>query len=61
MAANQNTQDLIKRVTEAAVKAVAARDNVTVAFGPGAHGITQTEEGCQAHLPTPVRTFGEDD
>ena len=61
MTANQNTQDLIKRVTEAAVKAVAARDNVTVAFAPGAHGITQTEEGSQAHLPTPVRTFGEED
>ena len=61
MSADQDSQDLIKRVTEAAVKAVAARDDVTVSFAPGAHGITQTEDGSQARLPTPARTFGEGD
>ena len=61
MSSDQENQDLIKRVTEAAVKAVAARDNVTVAFAPGAHGISQTEEGSQARLPTPIRSFGEED
>ena len=61
MSSDQENQNLIKRVTEAAVKAVAARDNVTVAFAPGAHGISQTEEGSQARLPTPIRSFGEED
>ena len=61
MPPDQDVQDLIKRVTEATVKAVAARDNVTVSFAPGAHGITQTEDGTQARLPTPVRVFGKDD
>ena len=61
MPPDQDAQDLIKRVTEATVKAVAARDNVTVSFAPGAHGITQTEDGTQARLPTPVRVFGEGD
>ncbi|MDC0196056.1 cobaltochelatase subunit CobT [Gammaproteobacteria bacterium] len=58
MSPDQDAQDLIKRVTEATVKAVSAQDNVTVAFAPGAHGITQTEDGTQARLPTPVRSFG---
>ncbi len=61
MSADQENQDLIKRVTEAAVKAVALRDDVTVSFAPGAHGISQTEEGGQARLPTPARAFGEGD
>jgi cobaltochelatase CobT len=61
MSGDQDNQDLIKRVTEAAVKAVAARDDVTVSFAPGAHGLTQTEEGSQARLPTPARTFGQSD
>jgi len=61
MSSGKDTQDLIKRVTEATVKAVSAQDNVTVAFAPGAHGITQTEDGRQARLPTPVKTFGENE
>ena len=59
MSPGQDAQDLIKRVTEATVKAVSARDNITVAFAPGAHGITQTEDGTQARLPSPVRSFGD--
>ncbi len=55
MSADQDNQDLIKRVTEATVKAVSARDNVSVAFAPGAHGLSHTEEGSQARLPTPTR------
>ena len=35
MSGDHESQDLIKRVTEAAVKAVAARDDVTVAFARG--------------------------
>ena len=61
MPTDQENQDLIKRVTEAAVKAIAGQENVTVAFGPGAHGISATEEGSQARLPAPIRSFGEDD
>ena len=61
MTSDQDTQDLIKRVTEAAVKAVSAQDNVTVSFAPGAHGITQSQEVSQARLPTPIRTFSEKD
>ena len=61
MSGDHESQDLIKRVTEAAVKAVAARDDVTVAFAPGAHGLTQTEDGSQARLPTPARQFAKDD
>jgi cobaltochelatase CobT len=61
MSSDQDTQDLVKRVTEATVKAVSAREDVTVSFSPGAHGITQTEDGSQARLPTPIRTFGEKD
>lgn len=55
MSADQDNQDLIKRVTEAAVKAVSARDDVSVAFAPGAHGLNYTEEGSQARLPAPTR------
>ncbi len=61
MSGDHESQDLIKRVTEAAVKAVAARDDVTVAFAPGAHGLTQTEDGSQARLPTPARQFAKGD
>jgi cobaltochelatase CobT len=61
MSPDQDAQDLIKRVTEATVKAVSAQDNVTVAFAPGAHGLTQTEDGTQARLPTPVRSFGNNE
>jgi cobaltochelatase CobT len=57
MSNDQDNHNLIKRVTEAAVKAVAARENVVVTFSPGAHGIAQTEDGSQARLPTPTRTF----
>ncbi|MDP7101548.1 MAG: cobaltochelatase subunit CobT [Rhodospirillales bacterium] len=61
MSGDHESQDLIKRVTEAAVKAVAARDDITVAFAPGAHGLTQTEDGSQARLPTPARQFAKGD
>tara|TARA_B100000315_G_scaffold186829_1_gene176358 strand:+ start:9399 stop:11255 length:1857 start_codon:yes stop_codon:yes gene_type:complete len=61
MSGDQESQDLIKRVTEAAVKAVSARDDVTVAFAPGAHGLTRTEDGSQARLPTPARQFAKGD
>ena len=61
MSGDHESQDLIKRVTEAAVKAVAARDDITVAFAPGAHGLTQTKDGSQARLPTPARQFAKGD
>ncbi len=61
MAIDQENQDLIKRVTEATLKAVSARDDVSVSFAPGAHGLAIGPEGGQARLPAPSRQFdGED-
>ena len=45
MPVDQDNQDLIKRVTEATLKAISARDDVEVTFAPGAHGISNTPEG----------------
>ena len=42
MPVDQDNQDLIKRVTEATLKAISARDDVEVTFAPGAHGISST-------------------
>ncbi len=61
MSLDQDGQNLIKRVTEAALKAVSAREDVSVSFAPGAHGVSPTEEGSQARLPSPPRQFGADD
>jgi len=58
---DQEDQNLVKRVTEAALKAVSARDDIDVAFSPGAHGISFSEEGGLARLPTPSRQFGNAD
>jgi len=58
---DQDNQELVKRVTEAALKAVAARDDVEVNFAPGAHGLMQTGEGMTARLPTPTRQFDTND
>ena len=55
MASEEEIIDLVKRVTEAALRAVAARENVSVSFAPGAHGVSQTLEGSHARLPTPSR------
>ena len=61
MSADQDNQDLIKRVTEATLKAISARDDVEVSFAPGAHGIVDTGDGMQARLPTPMRQFETQD
>ena len=58
---DQEDLNLVKRVTEAALKAVSARDDIDVAFSPGAHGISFSEEGGLARLPTPSRQFGNAD
>ena len=58
---DQDHQNLVKRVTEAALKAVSARDDIDVAFAPGAHGLSFSEEGGLARLPTPARQFGNAD
>ena len=54
---DQDGQELIKRVTEAALKAVSARADVAVSFAPGAHGTSENDEGGQARLPAPSRRF----
>ena len=56
MSAEQNNQDLIKRVTEATLKAISARDDVEVSFAPGGHGIVDTGDGVQARLPMPLHS-----
>ncbi len=61
MSADQDNQDLIKRVTEATLKAISAREDVEVSFAPGAHGIVDTGEGMQARLPMPTRQFETQD
>ena len=61
MAMDQDDQNLVKRVTEAALKALSARDDIDVAFSPGAHGISFSEDGGLARLPTPSRQFGHAD
>ena len=61
MAVDQDNQDLIKRVTEATLKAISARDDVEVTFAPGAHGISSTPDGIQAMLPTPARQVEKQD
>ena len=61
MAIDQDAQNLIKRVTEATLKAVSSRDDVQVSFAPGAHGVSYSEEGGQARLPTPARQFDHHD
>ena len=48
MSVDQENQDLVKRVTEAALKAISARNDVEVSFAPGAHGIVDTGNGLQA-------------
>ena len=61
MPVDQDNQDLIKRVTEATLKAISARDDVEVTFAPGAHGISNTPDGIQAMLPTPARRVEKQD
>ncbi len=61
MAIDQDAQNLIKRVTEATLKAVSSRDDVQVSFAPGAHGVSYSEDGGQARLPTPARQFDHHD
>jgi cobaltochelatase CobT len=61
MAMDQDDQNLIKRVTEAALKALSARDDIEVAFSPGAHGVSFSEDGGLARLPTPSRQFAHSD
>ena len=55
MASDEEITDLVKRVTEATLKAVSARDNVSVSFAPGAHGVSQSIDSSHARLPTPSR------
>ena len=61
MPVDQDNQGLIKRVTEATLKAISARDDVEVTFAPGAHGISNTPDGIQAMLPTPARQVEKQD
>ncbi len=61
MAVDSEGQDLIKRVTEAALKAVSSRDDVNVSFAPGAHGLTIGPDGGNARLPAPARQFSHED
>ena len=61
MPVDQDNQGLIKRVTEATLKAISARDDVEVTFAPGAHGIFNTPDGIQAMLPTPARQVEKQD
>ena len=55
MASDQEVNELVKRVTEATLKAVSSRDNVSVSFAPGAHGVVQGIEDSHARLPAPSR------
>ena len=55
MASDQEVNDLVKQVTEAALKAVSLRKNVTVSFAPGAHGVSQGADESLARLPAPSR------
>lgn len=55
MSSDNEVNDLVKQVTEAALKAVSNRENVTVSFAPGAHGVSQGIEESHARLPTPPR------
>ncbi len=61
MSAEQNNQDLIKRVTEATLKAISARSDIEVSFAPGGHGIVDTGDGVQARLPMPMQKFETQD
>ena len=61
MSADNENQDLIKRVTEATLRAISARDDIEVSFAPGAHGIVETGDGMQARLPLPTRQFETQD
>ncbi|MCW9002254.1 MAG: cobaltochelatase subunit CobT, partial [Rhodospirillales bacterium] len=54
---HENAKELFKRVTAAAVKAVAGDPETLVSFAPGAQGVT----GKQVRLPTPPKTFEADD
>jgi cobaltochelatase CobT len=55
MPEEHDIQGLVKRVTAAALRAIAAQEDVTVSFAPGAHGLVQREGGGEARLPTPPR------
>ena len=61
MSIDQDNQDLVKRVTEATLKAISARDDVDVTFAPGGHGISNTPDGIQAMLPSPARQIDKHD
>ena len=61
MSIDQDNQDLVKRVTEATLKAISARDDVDVTFAPGGHGISNTPDGIQAMLPSPARQIEKRD
>ena len=62
MSQSEDTHDLVKRVTESALKAVAGRAQVTVSYSPGTTPAvvpTPTEQGPAdaetAYLPSPPR------
>ncbi len=60
MTTDRENQELVKRVTEAALKAIAGKgEEVSVSFAPGAHGLSQQELGGQARLPAPSRQFSD--
>ena len=52
----QDYQELVKRVTNATLKAVTKRNDVTVTFASNGQGITNTEEGTQAQISNPPRS-----
>lgn len=51
MTQHESDIERFKRVTEATMRALAERDDLTVAFSPGGHGLSGTE----ARLPMPAR------
>ena len=56
MSEAQDYQELVKRVTEATLKAVTKSNAVTVTFASNGQGITTNEEGNQVRISNPPRS-----
>ena len=55
MESDQDNQNLVKRVTEATLKAISSRTDVEVTFAPGGRGISRASDRIEARLPIPNR------
>ena len=55
MESNHDNQNLVKRVTEATLKAISSRTDVEVTFAPGGRGISRASDRIEARLPIPSR------